>query len=71
MNKALTVIQIISAILLIVVILMQSRGAALGSIFGGEGNVYRKKRGFEKFLFTFTIILSIIFFSSALLIAII
>ena len=65
MNTVLTVIQIISAILLIIVILFQSRGAGVGGLFGGEGNVYRTKRGFEKLLFTFTIILSILFFSSA------
>ncbi|GBD34213.1 hypothetical protein HRbin34_00539 [bacterium HR34] len=42
---------IIVASLLIVSILLQQRGAALGSGFGGEGNIYSTLRGFEKILF--------------------
>lgn len=61
------IIQIISAILLIIVILLQNRGAGLGSAFGGEGNIYRTKRGIEKSLFIFTIILSVIFLTTALI----
>lgn len=63
----LNIIQIISAILLIAAILLQRRGSAMGAGFGGEGNVYRTKRGFEKTLFTSTIVLSVIFFGTALL----
>lgn len=60
------IIQIVSAILLIAAILLQNRGAGLGSAFGGEGNVYRTKRGLEKSLFIATIIFSIIFLCTAL-----
>lgn len=63
------IIQIVTAILLIIVILLQNRGGGLGSAFGGEGsggNVYQTKRGFEKSLFVFTIILSVIFLGTAL-----
>jgi len=60
------IIQITSAILLIIAILLQNRGAGLGAAFGGEGNVYRTKRGLEKILFIATIILSIIFLCTAL-----
>jgi len=59
------IIQIISAILLIIAVLMQNRGAGLGAAFGGEGNIYRTKRGLEKSLFTLTIILSVIFLATA------
>ena len=55
------IIQIIVSILLIVAILMQSRGTGLSAVFGGEGNVYRTKRGIEKTLFVFTIILAVVF----------
>lgn len=58
--------QIILAVLLVTVILLQARGTGLGAAFGGEGNVYRTKRGIEKKLFHFTIILSILFFGVAL-----
>jgi preprotein translocase subunit SecG len=59
--------QIVVAILLIIAILLQGRGSALSGIFGGEGNVYRARRGFEKSLFIATIILSILFFGIAIL----
>lgn len=62
------IIQITSAILLIIVILIQNKGAGLGAAFGGgEGNVARTKRGAEKGLFITTIILSIIFLGTALI----
>jgi len=53
--------------MLIIVILVQQRGAGLGGIFGGEGGVYRTKRGIEKILFILTIILVILFIGSSLL----
>lgn len=67
MKYILNIIQIISAILLIVAILLQGRGAGVSGVFGGEGAVYQTKRGIEKALFIATIILSIIFFGAALL----
>lgn len=65
--KYLSIIQIISAVLLIIAILLQSRGAGVSGVFGGEGAVYQTKRGIEKILFVLTIILSIIFLGTALL----
>lgn len=62
----LNIAQISTAILLIVAILLQNRGTGLGAAFGGEGNVYRTKRGLEKKLFTATVILSIAFFGISL-----
>lgn len=53
--------QIIIAILLMIAILMQNRGAGLGGIFGGSGGVYLTKRGLEKKLFIATIVLATIF----------
>ncbi len=60
------IIQLILAFLLIAAILMQARGSGLGAVFGGEGNVFRTKRGLEKKLHTTTIALAIIFFGVAL-----
>ncbi|RJR31391.1 preprotein translocase subunit SecG [Candidatus Parcubacteria bacterium] len=62
----LDIVQIAAAIILIIIVLMQNQGAGLGAAFGGEGNVFRTKRGFEKTLFIFTIIISIIFLATAL-----
>ena len=44
--------QIVISILLIIVILLQNKGAALGSVFGGNSAVFLTKRGIEKKLFT-------------------
>jgi len=61
MESYLYVAQIILAIVLIVVFLLQVRGGGLGGIFGQQTGVYRTKRGIEKTLFRFTIILMVIF----------
>ena len=52
---------IIVAVLLVISILLQHQGAGLGGTFGGEGNFYRSRRGVEKALFNFTIILATLF----------
>lgn len=62
----LNVVTIVSAILIIIVVLMQNQGSGLGDAFGGGGNVYRSKRGFEKVLFFATIALGVIFVGSVL-----
>ena len=54
--------QAVIAVLLIVVILLQNRGAGLGGVFGGSGGVYLTKRGLEKKLFILTIVLAVAFF---------
>ena len=66
MSQTLLIIQIILAILLIASILLQHRGTSLGGAFGGGGEVYRSRRGAEKFLFYTTIILAIIFVTLAI-----
>ncbi len=50
--------EIIIAILLIISILLQNRGAGLSGTFGGGFGGYHTKRGFEKFLVFFSIFLS-------------
>ena len=67
MQNILNYIQIVLAVLLISSILLQHRGTSLGGAFGGEGNVYRSRRGAEKFLFWATIILAILFVALAIL----
>jgi protein translocase SecG subunit len=47
-------------------ILVQARGANLGIAFGGDGNVYRTRRGLEKKLHILTVILAVLFFGTAL-----
>lgn len=61
------ILQIIFAICLTILVLLQQRGSGLGMAFGGEGNVYRSRRGIEKFLFYATIIAAVLFCATALL----
>jgi preprotein translocase subunit SecG len=53
--------QILVSIGLVVAILMQARGAGLSSAFGGDSSVYRSRRGIEKTLFQFTLVLAALF----------
>jgi preprotein translocase subunit SecG len=58
----LQIVQIVVSIALILFILVQAKGAGLSGIFGGEGGIYKTRRGVEKTLFQVTIGLSIAFF---------
>ena len=62
MIVALHVIQIIISVTLIALVLLQAKGSGLGGIFGGDGGVYRTRRGVEKTLYQATIGLAIFFF---------
>ncbi len=55
------VVQIVIAIALIISILLQARGAGLGSVFGGTGTVFKTRRGVEQLLFRGTIVLTVVF----------
>lgn len=65
MPNAIKIFQIILAILLMIAILLQQRGSGLGMAFGGDGNVYRSRRGIEKILFYATIVIAVLFCLSA------
>lgn len=56
----------ISAILTILLILLQQRGASLGAGFGSSGELYTTRRGLERSLFNATIIFSVVFVVSIL-----
>lgn len=55
-----------SAILMVVSILLQQRGASLGAGFGASGELFTTRRGFDKNLFDVTIIFAVIFVLSIL-----
>jgi preprotein translocase subunit SecG len=57
MNIALMIV----AVGLILAILFQVKGGGLGGIFGQSDTVYRTRRGVEKTLFQFTIVLAVLF----------
>lgn len=61
METYLHIAQIVVAVALILIVLLQVRGGGLGGIFGQADTVYRTKRGVEKTLFQLTIALVVIF----------
>ena len=63
----LAVAMVIISILMCTAILLQQRSSGLGMAFGGDGNVFRTKRGLEKGLFYATVALAVLFFGIAIL----
>jgi len=63
----LAVAMVVISILMCVAILLQQRSSGLGMAFGGDGNVFRTKRGLEKGLFYATVALAALFFAIAIL----
>lgn len=62
MSNIINIAQIVVSVLLITFILLQQRGAALGSAFGGEGgSFYSTRRGIEKKIYWATVVCAIIF----------
>ncbi|HNR53210.1 MAG TPA: preprotein translocase subunit SecG [Candidatus Dojkabacteria bacterium] len=61
------ILQIVVCSLLVVSVLMQNRAEGLGKMFGGGGEVFRTKRGLEKFLYYFTITLIVVLIVLSLL----
>ena len=57
---------LITAVLSIVLILLQQRGASLGAGFGASGELYTERRGLEKSLFVTTVVMVMIFIMSIL-----
>ena len=66
MPDLLNLIQIVVSIVLIIVILMQVRGQGTG-LFGSAESSYRTRRGVEKSLFQFTIVLIVIFIATSII----
>jgi preprotein translocase subunit SecG len=60
-------VALISALLIVLLVLVQTRGASLGAGLGGAGEINTTRRGTEKTIFQLTIITAIIFTGSLLL----
>jgi preprotein translocase subunit SecG len=60
--------EIILSLLLIIGVVLQQRGAGLGGAFGGDNfaSTFYKRRGAEKFLFNFTIVVAVLFVATAI-----
>lgn len=59
-------ITLVSAVLSILLILLQQRGASLGAGFGSSGELYTTRRGLERSLFNATVICVVVFVLSIL-----
>ena len=57
----LSIVTIASAVLMVVSILLQARGASLGAGFGSSGELFTTRRGTDKSLYEATIVLAVIF----------
>ncbi len=63
MENYLNIALIIISVLLIISVIMQSKGAGLGGLTGADtGSVFTARRGVERTLFKLTIVLSAVFF---------
>ena len=60
----LQIVMVVSAVLMIISVLLQQRGASLGAGFGGSGELYTTRRGLDKNLFEVTIFLAVAFVMS-------
>ena len=63
MINYLNIALIIISVLLILSVILQSKGAGLGGLSGADaGSVFTARRGIERTLFWVTIVLSVVFF---------
>jgi preprotein translocase subunit SecG len=58
-HTAFLIIQMLLAIVLIGAILLQTRGSGFSAFGSSDSSIYRTRRGFEKTLFQFTIVLAV------------
>ena len=56
-----SIIILVSAVLMTIFILLQSRGASLGAGFGGSGELHTTRRGVDKTMHQITVILAVVF----------
>jgi preprotein translocase subunit SecG len=65
-DNILQIITVGSAILMVLAILLQQRGASLGAGFGSSGELYTTRRGLDKNLYEATIVMAVVFVLSIL-----
>ena len=63
----LSIIEIVLAVVVIALVLIQAKGSNLGGFLGGSESTFRTRRGVEASLYRATIVFFIIFFVNTLL----
>jgi len=61
MKNFLLILNIILSVLIVIFILIQGKGAGLGSAWGGGGEMFQTRRGMEKIILWLTAIFIVIF----------
>ena len=59
MHIAFLIVQMVLAIVLIGAILLQTRGSGFSAFGSADTSIYRTRRGFERTLFQFTIVIAV------------
>ncbi|MDP9365195.1 MAG: preprotein translocase subunit SecG [Chloroflexota bacterium] len=68
MDTAINLAMIIVSVVLILVVLLQTKGSSFSGAFGGDtSGIYRTRRGIEKTLFQFTVGAAVVFVGLAIL----
>lgn len=67
MKNILLLVNIILSALVVILILIQGRGAGLGSAWGGGGEMFQTRRGIEKLTLRITVILILLFFTISMI----
>ncbi len=68
MDQIINIVQMVSAVIMVILILIQQRGGGLsGALGGADSTSYSSRRGVEKHILRGTVVLAIIFLGSAVL----
>lgn len=62
MSTVFFIVQIILSILLVALVVMQSKNLGTSAMFGGSDSFATTRRGFERTLFNLTVLVSVLFF---------
>lgn len=71
MITILYIAQIILALTLIGLVLLQSKNMGTGAVFGGSDSFRASRRGLEKTIFNLTAVVSVVFFLISLLVVVV
>lgn len=62
MKSILLIVNMVLAVGIVALILLQGKGAGLGSAWGGGGELFQTRRGIEKVTLRLTVLLIVLFF---------
>ena len=66
MKNAIIIIQVISAVLIVVSVMLQQRDSGLSGVFGGGSSFYQTRRGAEKMLVYVTTFSALVFLAASI-----